>query len=350
MNHHTENTNTQTYKQSGQLLEQADRIVIIPHRNPDGDAIGSALAAFKIFKNLGKKVKLISPNNFPNFLKWLPGAGEVIVASEEKEQAKLLIENAGLILMVDFNSLSRIKGLEDFVNQSKAKKILIDHHPDPKNFADIIISDTSVSSTAELLYEFFVKTRLDSFIDRDIAECLYTGIVTDTGSFSYNSSRPESFRIVAGLLSYSINKDKIHSHIYNNFSYKRMQLLGYCLHEKFVLIPEFNTGFISITQEELKRFDFIPGDTEGFVNYPLSVKGIVFSALFIEKKDIVKLSFRSSGSFATNDFSREHFDGGGHRNASGGECSLNMKDCLARFKELLPLYANELKKTEIDGD
>ncbi|MCF8370284.1 MAG: bifunctional oligoribonuclease/PAP phosphatase NrnA [Bacteroidales bacterium] len=334
------------YRQAGEWIEKASQIVVIPHHNPDGDAIGSALGVFNLLTKYGKQAHIISPNDFPEFLDWLPGRQEVIIASRNRALAQTLISNADLLIMTDFNCPTRIKGIKTWVLKSNAKKILIDHHPEPKDFADLVFSDTSVSSTAELLYEFFVGTGLESYVNHDVAACLYTGIMTDTGSFSYNSSNPRTFEVVGALLKQGINKDKIHSMVFNNFSACRMQLLGYCLHKKFVVLPEFNTGYISITLDELKLFDFQPGDTEGFVNYPLSVKGIIFSAIFIEKKDQVKVSFRSKGNFAANLFSEKHFSGGGHRNAAGGECDLDMEGCLKRFTELLPQYQKELEESE----
>lgn len=332
------------FKQAGEWIEKSSQIVIIPHHNPDGDAIGSALGVFNLLIKYGKHPHIISPNDFPEFLDWLPGRPDVIIASRKRELAQTLIEQADLLIMTDFNCPTRIKGIQEWVLGSKAKKILIDHHPEPKDFADLVFSDTSVSSTAELLYEFFVGIGLEKFVTHDVASCLFTGIITDTGSFSYNSSNPRTFEVVGALLKQGIDKDKIHSMVYNNFSARRMQLLGYCLHKKFVVLPEYKTGYISITLDELKLFDFEPGDTEGFVNYPLSVKGIIFSAIFIEKKDQVKVSFRSKGNFEANRFSEAHFKGGGHRNAAGGECDLDMEACLERFTGLLPQYQKELKE------
>jgi phosphoesterase RecJ-like protein len=330
------------YKMAGEWINEAAQIVVIPHHNPDGDAIGSALGAFNLLKKYGKKTHIISPNDFPEFLNWLPGRLDVIIASQKQGLAHSLIQQADLLIMTDFNCPTRIKGLQEWVLESKAKKILIDHHPEPKDFTDLVFSDTSVSSTAELLFEFFLGIGLEKFIDHDVAACLYAGIMTDTGSFSYNSSNPRTYEIVGSLLKQGIDKDKIHSLVYNNFSTGRMHLLGYCLHKKFVVLPEYKTGYISLTLDELKLFNFQPGDTEGFVNYPLSVKGIIFSAIFIENKDHVKVSFRSRGNFAANLFSEKHFRGGGHRNAAGGECELDLESCLKRFTGLLPQYRNEL--------
>ena len=347
MSNTSENKLHSTHKQAKNWIESSQRIVVIPHRNPDGDAIGSALGIFNLLQNMEKTSALVCPNDFPEFLHWLPGKDKVMVATDHPDMAKTLIDKADLLIMTDFNCPSRIKGIEEAVLQSKARKILIDHHPEPKEFADLVFSDTSVSATAELLYLFIQATGLEKYMDKSVAECLFTGIMTDTGSFSYNSSNPQTYIVLGELLKFEIDKDKIHSLVFNNFSHKRMQLLGYCLNEKFVVLPEFRTGFISITKEELKRFDFQPGDTEGFVNYPLSVKGVIFSALFIERDEHIKLSFRSKGKFAANRFSQLYFNGGGHRNAAGGECNLDMEACVNRFAELLPKFKNELLQSDV---
>ena len=346
MVNNTESKINTDFETARKWIDDAQQIVVIPHHNPDGDAIGSALGLYNLLKKYGKETTMISPNDFPEFLYWLPGKDAVVVASDFPEKAKGQIEQADLIIMTDFNDLSRIKNIAPWVQDAKARKILIDHHPEPKQFSDLVFSDTRVSATAELLYHFIVNVGLEGFVDKCIAECLFTGIMTDTGSFSYNSSNPETYIVMGALLKYGIDKDRIHSQVFNNFSHQRMQLLGYCLNEKFVVVPEYRTGFISITQEELDRFQFQPGDTEGFVNYPLSVKGVIFSALFIEKEEHIKLSFRSKGLFAANQFSERHFHGGGHRNAAGGECKLDMDSCLKRFVELLPEYEQELLSSD----
>ena len=219
---------------------------------------------------------------------------------------------------------------------------MIDHHPFPQLSVDFSISRTEVSSTAELVYEFIVALDGATMINKSLADCLYTGIMTDTGCFSYNSSRTRTFEIISKLLTYSIDKDEIFCKVYDNFSAQRMRLLGYCLNEKMQVFPEFCTAFMSLSLEEQDRYNFTTGDSEGFVNYPLSIKGICFTALFIERKDKVKISFRSRGTFAVNEFSKKNFGGGGHLNASGGESNLSLVDTIQKFKDLLPQYAKEL--------
>jgi phosphoesterase RecJ-like protein len=337
---------TEQFKRSTELIGPARQIVIIPHHNPDGDAIGSALGCYQILMEGGKFVDVISPNEYPDFLSWLPGSDKVTIYKDNEEQSHQILNNADLVIFVDFNCLDRIDPLSKFISELDKPKILIDHHPNPEDFADVIISDTSASSTSELVYHFIDGIGLDGLMNEETATCLMTGLMTDTGSFSFNSSNPDTFIIVAELLRYGINKDLIFSNVYNNFSENRMKLLGYCLNKKLKVYPEYRTGIISITKKELEQFNFEPGDTEGFVNYPLSVKGVIFSALFIERDDYIKISFRSKGSFPANKFSGAHFNGGGHLNAAGGNCSKNMTHCLELFESLLPTYQSQLLKSD----
>lgn len=324
-------------------LSLSESIVITTHRMPDGDAVGSSLGLYNLLRKKGCNVTVIMPDNYPEYLHWLKGDDEVVIFSANKDKAIQIIKNADIIFCLDYNDLSRIEKLEPYIKSSCAKKIIIDHHPDPTDFADYIISDTTVSSAAELIYEFIIKAGYDDLIDEPIAECLFVGIMTDTGSFTYNSFDPRTYEIIARLLSYGIDKNKIYSNVYDNFSEDRMRLLGYCLDKKMVVIPEYRTAYISITKKELKKYKFITGDSEGFVNYPLSVKGILFSAIFIEKDDRVKTSFRSKGNFEVNKFAEKHFNGGGHKNAAGGETPLPLEAAIKKFTELLPEYANGLK-------
>ena len=330
------------YKVSSQWIDNSERIVIIPHHNADGDAIGSSLGLYNLLLNMGKMPIVVCPNDFPDSLKWMNGADNVLIAQKNMQKAKSIIDGADLILMTDFNGLGRIDNLKDIVAKASAKKIVIDHHPNPEDFADILFSDVTVSSASELVYRFINKTGCKKYVNKAVAECIFVGIMTDTGSFSFNSSNPETFITVSELLEYDINKDDIYNQVFDNYSEHRLRLLGYCMNEKLVVFPEYKAGFISITKEELVRFEFEIGDTEGFVNYPLSIKGIIFSAIFIEKDNHIKTSFRSKGNFSVNDFSRNHFNGGGHINAAGGRCNLNMEETLNRFVKLLPDYSDKL--------
>lgn len=331
---------------AGLLRNPGKRIVLIIHINPDGDALGSSLGLLKLFQNLGHEGQVISPNDYPEFLKWLHGTSQVKVFKKYPEQCIKLIREAEMIFAIDFNELKRVKELNDTFEHSTAHKVLIDHHPDPDMQVDCMLSDTSASSTAELVYRFITESDLLPWVDEDVASCLFTGIMTDTGCFSYNSSHRKTWDTVSELLGYGIDKDRIYSLTYDNYSSHRMRLLGFSLNEKMEVLPEYRTGFIWLSKEDLKKYKFEAGDTEGFVNYPLSIKDIRFSAIFIEKEDHVRISFRSKGNFAVNEFSKKYFNGGGHRNASGGESFLSLAETLKRFRELLPIYKEKLSENE----
>ena len=326
------------------LIIKSVKPLIITHYNPDGDAMGSALALYHYLIKKGKKPILVTPNDYPEFLHWLPGNENVVVYKRNTGAVLNAIKETDLLFALDFNDVDRTEGLEKYLRSATGKKVLIDHHPDPdpKKFADIVISETHYSSTAELVYHIIESMGDSELVDKTIAECVYTGIMTDTGSFNYNSSNPYTYYVVSKLIEIGIEKDKIHGNIYDNYSVNRMRLLGYCLNKKMEVFPEYNTAFISLTKEELKEFNFAPGDSEGFVNYPLSIKGIRFSALFIEKDKQVKISFRSKGEFSTNKFANKHFSGGGHKNASGGYSEESFEDTLEKFRNLLPQYKDDL--------
>lgn len=322
-------------------------VVIVPHENPDGDAIGSALGLGEILSEYGHSVDIISPNDYPGFLKWFSSEVNVIIYGNNKKEAKAAINNADVLICVDFNDASRAGILENKILKFSKTKILIDHHPNPTYFCDYTISEPPYSSTAELVFDLIHAIGLESSISKKSAEALYTGILTDTGSFSHNTKRPNTFKVVSELMKFGIDTDKIQSGVFHNYSASRMKLLGYCLSEKMQVFPEYRSAVITISKEELKQFDFKPGDTEGFVNYPLSIKGIVFSVLFIEKEDSVKASFRSKGNFPTNKVAKEYFNGGGHLNASGGESKLSLSKTLDKFTQLLPRFENLLQETKI---
>jgi len=319
-------------------LENSVKILITTHSNPDGDAIGSALGLSLCLENAGYNVVTMTPNDYPEFLQWLPGNDKVVRYTSNTRKAKEIIDSCDLIFALDFNQPDRLAKMEKPVTASSAFKILIDHHPYPYDFTDVTISDISVSSTAEKVYQFIVESGLKKFINKSVAECLFTGVMTDTGAFNFNSSGPETYAMVGELLSLKIDKDAVFDKVYNNYSADRMRLMGYCLESKMKVFPDLKTAYISITAEELKRFNYQPGDTEGFVNLPLSIKGIVFAVLFIEKSDHIKVSFRSKGTFAVNEIARQHFSGGGHLNAAGGEIKKDLNATLRLFEELLPRY------------
>lgn len=329
------------------LTKEKLNLVIVPHENPDGDAIGSALGLAEILADFGHRLTIISPNDYPDFLKWFAAKTEIIIYGSSKKKAKSALNNADVLICVDFNDASRAGNLEKKLTKFSKPRILIDHHPYPSDFCEYTVSEITYSSTAELIYDVIQQIGLGGNITHNAAEALYTGILTDTGAFNHNTSRPNTFKVVSELMKFGIDTEKIQSGVYHNFSENRMKLLGYCLNEKMQVFPEYRTAVISITKEELERFDFKPGDTEGFVNYPLSIKNIVFSVLFIEKEELVKMSFRSKGNFATNKMAREYFNGGGHLNASGGESKLTLKETLNKFTQLLPEFKHQLIETII---
>jgi phosphoesterase RecJ-like protein len=322
-------------KELSKLFSTSENILIICHINPDGDSVGAQLALYHYFKAKGKNVSLLAPNNLQEFLKWMDGAGQINVFIKERKKSRAMIKSADLIVMLDFNQANRLGEAEECVIESKAKKVVIDHHLDPEDFADLIISDPSKCSTSELVHEIICEINGVKFMNRSYAEALYVGIITDTGNFEHGSYSSRTFRIVADLLDSGIIKEKIINLIYNNFSSDRIRLQGFALNQRMVVIPEFKTAYIYLSKEDLKEYNHVKGDTEGFVNMPLSIKGINFTALFIEKDNFIKLSFRSKGQFPTNEFASFYFSGGGHLNASGGEYTDTLDNTIAYFLKVL---------------
>lgn len=327
------------------LINKSNNIVIVTHYNPDGDAMGSSLALYNYFIKIGKSVNVITPNDYPEFLQWLPNNKKVIEYSNQQKKAAGLIAKSDLIFTLDFNNYSRLEGLGDLLAKSTAKKVIIDHHQQPDNYATLYYHDVLAGSTCELIYEFICGLGGKKLIDKDIASCIYTGIMTDTGSFRFDSVTSTTHKILAELLSTGITPSEIHSAIYDTYSESRVKLLGYCLTEKMVVMPEFRTAYIWITEKELQKFNYVKGDSEGIVNYPFSIKGIRFCAFFSEGEGKVKISFRSKGKFDVNQFARKHFNGGGHINAAGGRGNVSdMQKTLKEFLDLLPQYQKELLK------
>lgn len=328
------------------LSQNTQPIVVVPHSNPDGDAIGSAYGLAVVLKNAGHDVKIVSPNDYPGFLSWLNGDVEILNYQKMKKTSDYYLRKCGIMFCVDFNDINRTDELEDAIKTFEGKTIMVDHHPYPTDFFHYSVSEPEYSSSAELVYDFVVSLGLERYLNHEAAEALYTGIMTDTGSFSHNTSRPNLYKVLSALMTYGIDTESIHGRVYHNFSVDRLRLMGYCLHEKMVVLPEYKTGFISLSREELKKYNFVPGDTEGFVNIPLSINQIVFSALFIEKDGYVKASFRSKGNFPANAFSSAHFNGGGHLNAAGGEIKLSLEETLEKFTQLLPDYLHLLSNED----
>jgi phosphoesterase RecJ-like protein len=326
------------------LINGSRKIVIVTHTAPDGDALGSSLGLWHFLSELGKNVRLVVPDNYPPYYKWMPGIDKIIVADWVQKYAGELIESADLIFCLDLNELRRTANLEKLIEQSKAKKILIDHHLDPAKFADITISHPEMSSTSELIFRFICRMGMHEYINEPCAECIYTGMMTDTGAFTFNSNRPDIFFIISELLQTGINKDAIYSMVYNQYSANRVRLQGYMLYEKMRLFEEYGTSLMTLSLDEHKQFNIQKGDTEGFVNIPLSISNIVFSAFIREDKDMIKISLRSKGDFPCNQFASEVYGGGGHLNASGGEFYGSLEDAVKKFEEGVKKYADRLKK------
>ena len=336
--------NVDEIKEVGLLLSTPKKIVIIPHRNPDGDAMGASLAMYYYLKNKGHMVTVVSPNDYPVFLKWLPGSKQVYKFDQQNRQSKNALDEADIVFLLDFNALHRVgSDMESFLEDYIGTFIMIDHHQQPDDVAKYLYSDTSICSTCQMVYHFIDKLNdLDS-INSDIATCIYTGIMTDTGSFRFPSTTSTTHRIIADLIDKGAENSKIHNNVYDTNSFSRLQLLGRAL-SNLVVINKLNTAYITLSQKELDEFNFEKGDTEGVVNYALSLEGIIFAVIFIEDVDqqIVKISLRSKGSFSVNKFSRENFDGGGHDNAAGGKSKISLEATISKFLNILPNYKKEL--------
>ncbi|BAG83456.1 conserved hypothetical protein [Candidatus Azobacteroides pseudotrichonymphae genomovar. CFP2] len=320
------------------IIDQSCKIVIVTHISPDGDAIGSSLALCHFLLQLGKSVNIIVPNNFPTFLRWMSGAKNIVISELEERIAQQFIRTADLIFCLDFNVLCRVERLAPWIEKSVAKKILIDHHPLPGDFCDLNISYHEFSSTSELIFSFICRMDMSEYMDKNFAECIYTGMMTDTGAFTYNSNRPQIYRIIKELLGKGIDKDAIYNKVYNNYSESRIRLQGYILYQKMKIFEKYHTSLITLSCEEQNQFLWKKGDTEGFVNIPLSIKEVVFSVFIREEDNKVKVSFRSKGKFPSNRFAAEVFNGGGHLNASGGEFNGKLEDAIVLFEKKLPKY------------
>lgn len=321
-------------------FDRADNIVIVSHVAPDGDAIGSSLGLWHFLNSQDKNVNVIVPNAFPDFLKWMPGAKDVLLYDKYTEFADKLIAEADVICCLDFNTLKRIEALGKPVAEAKGRKILIDHHPFPEEFCAITISHPEISSTSELVFRLICRMGYFEDISKECAECIYTGMMTDTGGFTYNSNNRETYFIISELLSKGIDKDEIYRKVYNTYSESRLRLMGYILYSKMRVYKECNAAMISLTKEEQAQFDYVKGDSEGFVNIPLTIKNVCFSGFFREdtEKGMIKISLRSVGDFPCNKVAAEYFNGGGHLNASGGEFTGTMEEAIALFEQALEKY------------
>ncbi|MCB0409755.1 MAG: bifunctional oligoribonuclease/PAP phosphatase NrnA, partial [Flavobacteriales bacterium] len=305
-------------QQVNKELTGAQSIVITTHKSPDGDAIGSSLGLYHFLKNRGLNVSVVVPDDFPEFLKWMTSCEQILNFEQEQNKVKKLIEKADFIFSLDYNALNRIGELGELIQKTSAIKMVIDHHQNPQEFAHHYFVDTNCCSTAQLVYEFIDELKSTSEITKEIGECLYCGIMTDTGSFRFPSTTARTHQIIAEFINLGVDGSKIHERVYDTYSEHRLRLLGFALTEKMKVFPEINAAYISLSQEELKKFHFKKGDTEGLVNYPLSINGIKFSTLITEKENEVSMSFRSKDDFYVNEFANKHFNGGGHIYAAGG--------------------------------
>ena len=329
------------------LLSDKRKIVIIPHKNPDGDAIGSSTALKYYLDNFNHNVDIISPNKFPEFLKWMD-PNNIIKIFDENEKYSQKIIDAELIFTLDFNNLVRISGMKEYVEKSNAKIIMIDHHEEPSNYADFMYSEPKMSSTCEMIYHFIEKMGDVDKIDKNISRSLYAGIMTDTGSFKFPSTTELTHLVISNLLKTGISHSDIHNHIYDNNKFERVQLLSFAL-SKIKIIENLNTCYISLSQKELNKFNYEKGDTEGIVNYGLSIKNIKFAVIFMENSNdnVIRISLRSRGDFDVNQFSKNIFGGGGHKNAAGAISKKSLDNTINYFLDSLKNYKESLKSKHI---
>ena len=326
-----------------EYLKIPRKTVILTHFKPDADALGSSLGLAHYLKKKGHAATVITPSDYPDFISWMPGNKDVLIYQKEKsEKSAKLIGQSDLIFCLDFSCLNRINDLGEMVRKSPAKKVLIDHHLEPERFADFEQWDDTAASTAELVFKLIVELGDKHLVDADIADCLYAGIMTDTGSFRHSNTSHQVFKIASELVERGANPYKVSKLIYDTNTIERLRLMGYVLSEKLQVLPEYRTAYIVLSADELKRFGSQTGDTEGLVNYGLSVKGVKLSVLISDRRENIKLSLRSLGNFSVNDMARTHFEGGGHRNAAGGQTSLTLEQTVKKFLDILPLYKDQL--------
>lgn len=327
------------------LLASPKKIAIVTHKNPDGDAIGSSLALFHYLTKINHFVTVITPNDYPDFLKWVPGQNLILKFDSQNSQSIEALNNADIVFTLDFNAFHRAGDIENTLAENKSLKIMIDHHQQPDLYAKYTYSDVSMSSTCEMIYNFIEMLGDLDHLDNNMATAIYLGIMTDTGSFRFNSTTSRTHRVIADLIDKGAENTFIHNQVYDTNSYNRLQLLG-CALSNLKVLPEYRAAYITLTLNELQKFDYKKGDTEGFVNYALSLDNIVLAAIFIEdaQQNIVKISLRSKGDFSVNLMSRSHFEGGGHTNAAGGKSDLPIKDTVEKFISILPQYKSALNE------
>lgn len=327
-----------------ELIASPKRIVITTHQNPDGDAMGSSLGLAHFLSEKKHQVTVITPTDYPEFLRWLPADGSTVInyESQQKDKAEELIATADMIFCLDFSVLNRIKDMENSVRNASAIKVLVDHHQQPENFADFVYWHEHAAATCQLIYELIEKLGESHNISKQTAECLYTGLITDTGSFRFDSTSKDVHRIAGELLERGVNPNRVHRNLFESNQFSRLRLLGYALTEKMVHLPEYRVAYCSLSKEDLLNFNSNNGDTEGIVNFGLSIKDVVMSAIFIERDGLVKISFRSVEDFSVSELSRQNFEGGGHKNAAGGRSNQTLEETINKFLALLPNYKEAL--------
>ncbi len=335
-----ENTDFQSI--ASKLLKPL-KILITTHTSPDGDAIGSSLALAFYLRKKHHHVILMAPDPFPDFLAWMPGHNDILVFSKDREACITAIGNADMIIAADYNNFARLNDAAPLVRQSKAVKVLIDHHLNASDEFSLKISVSRISSTSELVYSIIEAMGDNDLLDKEIAECIYAGIITDTGSLSYSCNYVKTYLIVAELIRLGVDGEHLHRLIYDTYSESRLRLLGYSISDQLTVLPGYHTAFITLSKADLEKFNHQIGDTEGVVNYALSIKDINLAALFMERDGIVKASFRSKGNFSVDKLAREHFNGGGHRNAAGANLETSLAETVSKFRDILPSYQDALK-------
>lgn len=328
-----------------ELVSVPGKAVITTHHKPDADALGSSLAMAGYLKKKGYQVTVISPTDYAGFLAWMKGNDEVLIYEERKMLCEQLVQEADIVCCLDFSSLSRLNDLGAAVAKSPAKKVLIDHHLEPEDFAYFMYWSTEAAATAELVYQLFDAMGDSGLIDTDMAESLYAGIMTDTGNFRHPNTTGNVFKVCADLVAKGADTAKVAKLIYDSNSLDRVKFLGFALSERLTLLPEYNAAYFAISADDLKRFNSQTGDTEGLVNYALSITGIKFATLIVDRSVMIKISFRSVGEFSVNEFARKHFEGGGHRNAAGGKSELSLKETVDKFEKLVKEYKDQLSNT-----
>lgn len=316
--------------------------VLTCHAGPDGDALGSTLSMAHYLKALGKEAVVVAPDAYPDFLAWMPDAQEIVRFDKSREKAELMIAAADVIFAMDYNALSRVDDMGELIGKSKAVKVLVDHHLQPEYFSDLTFSYPHLSSTCEVVFRLVLAMDGYDVLTKAACECIYAGMMTDTGCFSYGPCTQEVYLIISMLMQKEINKDRIYNKVFNNYSEGRLRLMGYVLYEKMRVFAESRSALITLSREEMARFDFNKGDTEGLVNIPLQMKGVYFSAFLREdtEKDLIRVSLRSQGTFPCNKFAAQYFNGGGHLNASGGQFYGTLQEAVEVFEKALVEFGN----------